>query len=280
VTLKCRCIDRIFLQAYVPKMQTVAPSSILEFSEFIRWGSPLFAGFRFRLVGAGARHLDAHRVMCPCPRLAQQPSVTVSEEAVSLKAEYGDRLWLAHLDVTDTSAIKAAVEKAFANLGRIDVVVNNAGCGLFGAAESLTDEQIIHQVSSEGKVLYRPASRKGGAAFSCRFERAVELIGSMRLKLWVSTSEGDDLDLFVVLRKLDAAGREVFFSGYHGYEHDGFAKDGCEFHSGRSTHRAARRSVHGTAILAFRSFVPATLCHWKLKFGRLRHSSRLEPPCC
>jgi len=46
----------------------------------------------------------------------------------------------------------------------------------------------------------------------------------MRVKLWVSTSEGDDLDLFVVVHKLDAAGREVFFSGYSGYERDAVAK--------------------------------------------------------
>jgi predicted acyl esterase len=79
-------------------------------------------------------------------------------------------------------------------------------------------------VSSEGKMRYRPANRNDRAVFSLRLPRAVELIGSMRLKLWVSTSEGDDLDLFVVLRKLDSTGREVFFSGYNGYEHDGLAK--------------------------------------------------------
>jgi predicted acyl esterase len=44
------------------------------------------------------------------------------------------------------------------------------------------------------------------------------------LKLWASTSEGDDLDLFVVLRKLDSNGREVFFSGFNGYQRDGVAK--------------------------------------------------------
>ncbi|MBV8173349.1 MAG: hypothetical protein JO151_02145 [Verrucomicrobia bacterium] len=71
---------------------------------------------------------------------------------------------------------------------------------------------------------YRPASRKGRAVFSIRFERALELIGSIRLKLWVSTSEGDDLDLFVVLQKLDSSGSEVFFSGYNGYERDSLAK--------------------------------------------------------
>jgi hypothetical protein len=62
----------------------------------------------------------------------------------------------------------------------------------------------------------------------------------MRLKLWVSTSEGDDLDLFVVLRKLDSTGREVFFSGFNGYERDGVAKGWLrashrELNSSRST---------------------------------------------
>jgi uncharacterized protein len=79
-------------------------------------------------------------------------------------------------------------------------------------------------VASEGKLQYGPASRNDKAVFSFRFERAVELIGSMRLKLWVSTSEGDDLDLFVVLQKLDTTGREVCFSGFNGYEQDGLAK--------------------------------------------------------
>ncbi len=78
--------------------------------------------------------------------------------------------------------------------------------------------------ASEGTVRYDSTSTNGRASFSCRFARPVELIGGMRLKLWVSTSEGDDLDLFVVLRKLDPAGREIFFSGYNGYERDSLAK--------------------------------------------------------
>jgi uncharacterized protein len=78
--------------------------------------------------------------------------------------------------------------------------------------------------ASDGKFQYRPTSRNGKAVFSLRFEQTVELIGSMRLKLWVSTSEGDDLDLFVVLRKLDSTRSEIFFSGYNGFERDGLAK--------------------------------------------------------
>jgi len=65
-----------------------------------------------------------------------------------LKAQYGDRLWLAHLDVTDTPEIHQVVNKAFADLGKIDVVVNNVGYGLFGAAEELTNEQIAHQIDT------------------------------------------------------------------------------------------------------------------------------------
>lgn len=65
-----------------------------------------------------------------------------------LKAKYGNQLWLAHLDVTDTPAIREVVNRAFADLGKIDVVVNNAGYGLFGAAEELTDEQVMHQLNT------------------------------------------------------------------------------------------------------------------------------------
>jgi NAD(P)-dependent dehydrogenase (short-subunit alcohol dehydrogenase family) len=65
-----------------------------------------------------------------------------------LKTQYGDQLWVASLDVTDTPAIHRVVGEAFAAFGRIDVIVNNAGYGLFGAAEELSDEQINHQINT------------------------------------------------------------------------------------------------------------------------------------
>lgn len=65
-----------------------------------------------------------------------------------LKNKYGDLLWTAPLDVTDTTAIIQVVTNAFSELGRIDVIVNNAGYGLFGPAEGLTDEQIRHQIDT------------------------------------------------------------------------------------------------------------------------------------
>lgn len=71
-----------------------------------------------------------------------------SGAAADLEAAYGDRLWLAGLDVTDAWAIRRVVDRAFADLGRIDVVVNNAGYGILGAAEELTDEQIARQIET------------------------------------------------------------------------------------------------------------------------------------
>ncbi|MFD3948046.1 SDR family oxidoreductase [Streptomyces sp. NPDC058579] len=66
----------------------------------------------------------------------------------SLAAEYGSRLWRAELDVTDTTRIREVVEQAFTDLGHIDIVVSNAGYGLLGAAEELSDDQIDRQIAT------------------------------------------------------------------------------------------------------------------------------------
>ncbi|MFJ8921950.1 SDR family oxidoreductase [Streptomyces sp. NPDC102415] len=65
-----------------------------------------------------------------------------------LRAEYGERFWLGHLDVTDLAQVRKVVDAAFDDLGRVDVVVINAGYGLFGAAEEFTDEQVVHQITT------------------------------------------------------------------------------------------------------------------------------------
>src|SRR6185295_17658282 len=53
-----------------------------------------------------------------------------------------DLLRVEVLDVRDTAALRGIVERTVADLGRVDVVISNAGYGVFGAAEELNDEQI------------------------------------------------------------------------------------------------------------------------------------------
>jgi NAD(P)-dependent dehydrogenase (short-subunit alcohol dehydrogenase family) len=65
-----------------------------------------------------------------------------------LAERYGDQLWRAELDVTNTERMREVVARAVAELGRIDVVVSNAGYGLIGLAEELTDEQILRQLDT------------------------------------------------------------------------------------------------------------------------------------
>jgi NAD(P)-dependent dehydrogenase (short-subunit alcohol dehydrogenase family) len=70
------------------------------------------------------------------------------ETLSELRARYGEQLWLGELDVNDVGAIRRVVAQAFAALGRIDVVVSNAGYALFGAAEEVSDEQIEQQLQT------------------------------------------------------------------------------------------------------------------------------------
>ena len=65
-----------------------------------------------------------------------------------IRTRHGDALWIEPLDVTDTPALRAVVDRAFAAMGRIDVVVSNAGYGILGAAEELTDDQIERQIAT------------------------------------------------------------------------------------------------------------------------------------
>ncbi len=65
-----------------------------------------------------------------------------------LREQWGDRLWAAPLDVTDTAGLREVVGRAFGELGRIDVVVNNAAYALFGAAEEVGDDQIRQQIDT------------------------------------------------------------------------------------------------------------------------------------
>lgn len=65
-----------------------------------------------------------------------------------LKKQYGDALLPMRLDVTDRQASIDAIQRTKEHFGRLDVVINNAGYGLFGAIEETTEKQARDQMEA------------------------------------------------------------------------------------------------------------------------------------
>jgi NAD(P)-dependent dehydrogenase (short-subunit alcohol dehydrogenase family) len=63
-----------------------------------------------------------------------------------LVQEHGDAVLPVELEVTDRDACFTAIGAAHERFGRLDVVVNNAGYGVSGAIEELSEEQARQQV--------------------------------------------------------------------------------------------------------------------------------------
>jgi uncharacterized protein len=68
--------------------------------------------------------------------------------------------------------------------------------------------------SEAAEFSYDPAAAEDRALFDYCFKEAAELTGHMKLRLWVQAQGADDMDLFVALQKLDAAGALVPFVFY------------------------------------------------------------------
>ncbi|WP_439698744.1 SDR family NAD(P)-dependent oxidoreductase [Mucilaginibacter sp. AW1-7] len=65
-----------------------------------------------------------------------------------LVSKYGNNILPLQLDVTDRAAGAAAVNKAKEHFGSIDVLINNAGYGLFGSIEETTEQEAREQMET------------------------------------------------------------------------------------------------------------------------------------
>src|SRR3984893_15514652 len=65
-----------------------------------------------------------------------------------LVERYGNQVAAIALDVTDRAAVGAAIHQAHANFGRLDVVINNAGYGLFGTIEEVSETEARAQIET------------------------------------------------------------------------------------------------------------------------------------
>ena len=65
-----------------------------------------------------------------------------------LVQRFGDEILPLKLDVDDRSAVFEAVKAAHERFGRLDIVVNNAGYGQFGAVEELSEAEARDQIET------------------------------------------------------------------------------------------------------------------------------------
>ena len=90
-------------------------------------------------------------------------------DAPAIVAGLEDRITTTPLDVTDPAAVERVVSAALARFGRIDALINNAGYGLYGPIEEVSEAQVWRQFDTNVLGQWRmaravlPAMRERGA---------------------------------------------------------------------------------------------------------------------
>jgi len=100
-------------------------------------------------ITGSSRGFGRHWAEAALQRGDQVAATARHPESLSALVEtYEDAVLPLTLDVTDREAARTAVTRAHDAFGRLDVVVNNAGYGLFGAVEEASEEQARAQLET------------------------------------------------------------------------------------------------------------------------------------
>jgi len=153
-----------------------------------------------------------------------------------LVERYGTQVAAIALDVTDKSAVTAAIAEAHARFERLDVVVNNAGYGLFGAIEEVSEAEAraalpIMRAQKAGRILQ--ISSIGGV-------QAFPIVGLYHASKWGLEGFSQSLAAEVA-----AFGIKVTIVEPGGYETDW---------NGSSAKRAARLPAYDDSYAAIEKF--------------------------
>jgi len=81
-------------------------------------------------------------------RSGQKVVVTArnTDTLAAFSEEFPEQVLALQLDMQISEQIVRASEQALQHFGKVDVLVNNAGYGLWGRAEELSMEQVRHQM--------------------------------------------------------------------------------------------------------------------------------------
>jgi len=120
------------------------------------------------------------------------------EQLKDLAEKYPDRVYPLRLDVTNKLQIMVAVDNTIKKFGRIDVLVNNAGFGIIGAAEAYSDEQVRSQLETN---LYAPIEINRAVLPYMRKQRSGRIlqISSIAAKVMIDLVDSPEPPVHLVL---------------------------------------------------------------------------------
>lgn len=137
---------------------------------------------------------------------------------------------------------------------------------LDGASRSLTSQAPAEAAAAS----YDAVAERNGVSFTLRFDAETEVVGYPKVGLWVEADGSDDMDLFVLLEKLNAAGQrlEQFTVPNHGPVMDSLTREGSSILKYKGTNGRLRVSLRHLDEARSTDDVP---------FHRFDRAEKLEP---